>query len=122
MNLRLDVVVSDIVGLTGKKIIAEFVSGQTEGRELAKHRHYNCRKSEGEIAKALQYNGRADYYFAMKQEWKTFLHLQGQIDELDAEINKTLKSIVSKDECKVNLVAKKKAISERIKMLSEEQI
>ena len=69
------------------------------------------------IAKALQYNGRADYYFAMKQEWNTFLHLQGQIDELDAEINKTLKSIVSKDESKVNLVAKKKPIRERIKML-----
>ena len=117
MNLRLDIVVSDIVGLTGKKIIADFVSGETEGKNLAKHRHYNCRKSEEEIAKALQYNGRADYYFAMKQEWNTFLHLQGQIDELDAEINKTLKSIVSKDESKVNLVAKKKPIRERIKML-----
>jgi len=121
MNLRLDVVVSDIVGLTGRKIITEFVSGETQGKKLAKHRHYNCRKSEEEIARALQYNGRADYYFAMKQEWKTFLHLQGQIDELDAEIKKTLRGIVSKGESNVNLVAKKKPTRERIKMLLEEQ-
>ena len=50
------------------------------------------------------------------------MHLQGQIDELDAEIKKTLEKIVSEDESKVNLVAKKKPTSERIKMLSEEQI
>lgn len=121
MNLRLDIVVSDIVGLTGRKIISEFVSGETEGKELAKHRHYNCRKSEEEIAKALQYNGRSDYYFALKQEWNTFIHLQGQIDELDAEIKKTLNDIVSKDESKANLVAKKKPTRERIKMRLEEQ-
>ena len=91
MNLRLDVVVNDIVGLTGKEIITAFISGETSGTELAKHRHYNCRKSESEIAKALQYNGREDYFFALKQEWKTYLHLQKQIDETDKEINRLLK-------------------------------
>jgi hypothetical protein len=51
MNLRLDVVVKDIVGLTGLRIINEICSGQTSGEQLAKLRHGNCRKSEEEIAK-----------------------------------------------------------------------
>ena len=47
--MRLDVVVKDIVGLTGKKIITDFISGQTNGKELAKHRHYNIRKNKNAI-------------------------------------------------------------------------
>ncbi len=116
MNLRLDVVVNDIVGLTGTKIISAFIAGETNGAELAKYRHYNCRKPESEIAKALQYNGRTDYLFALKQEWKTYLHLQKQIDETDKEINRLLKRIIKNDEKKKVHKVKKKTISERTKM------
>ena len=108
MNLRLDVVVNDIVGLTGQKIIKDFISGEKSGIELAKHRHYNIQKSEEEISKALQYNGREDYYFALKQEWKTYLHLQKQIDETDKEIKKLLKKIIRNDENKKKHTVKKK--------------
>lgn len=108
MNLRLDVVVNDIVRLTGQKIISAFIAGEKSGIELAKHRHYNIRKSEEEIAKALQYNGREDYYFALKQEWKTYLHLQKQIEETDMEIKKILKEIIRNDENKRHQTVKKK--------------
>lgn len=117
MNLRLDVVVNDIVGLTGKQIISAFIAGEKSGKELSKYRHFNCRKPEHEIEKALQYNGREDYFFALKQEWKTYLHLQKQIDETDKEIKKLLKSIIKNDEKKKSHTAKKKTLSERTKML-----
>ena len=116
MNLRLDVVVRDIVGLTGKKIISAFIAGEKSGKELAKYRHHNIRKSEEEIAKALQYNGREDYLFALKQEWKTYLHLQKQIEETDKEIEELLKKIIINDEDKKKHTAKKKSINEKIKM------
>jgi len=115
MNLRLDVVVNDIVGLTGTKIISAFIGGEKSGKELAKHRHYNIRKSEEEIAKALQYNGREDYFFALKQEWKTYLHLQKQIDETDKEIKKLLKGIIKNDVKKKNHKVKKKAYKRKNK-------
>jgi transposase len=91
MNMRLDVVVNDVVGLTGTKIISAFIAGETVGKNLAKYRHYNCRKPEEEIAKALQYNGRADYLFALKQEWETYLHIQKQITAVDGQIKNYLK-------------------------------
>lgn len=117
MNLRLDVVVNDIVGLTGKQIISAFIAGEKSGKELSKYRHFNCRKPEEEIERALQYNGREDYFFALKQEWKTYLHLQKQIDETDKEIKKLLKNIIRNDDNKKKQIVKKKSINEKTKML-----
>lgn len=108
MNMRLDVVVKDIVGETGSKIIEAFLAGQKDGKMLAANRHPNCRKSEAEIAKALQYNGRQDYLFAMQQEWSTYLHLQQQIVETDSQINKFINEIIDKDNNKKQHVATKK--------------
>ncbi len=108
MNMRLDVVVKDIVGLTGTKIISDFVNGEKSGKKLAENRHYNCRKSEEEIAKALQYNGREDYYFALQQEWYTYLHLQKQINAVDIQIKKHLTDVIDNDDNKKQHIASKK--------------
>lgn len=75
LNLRLDVVVKDICGLTGLLFIRAICSGEDNPEKLASLRHGNCRKSEEEIAKALQSNGRKDYLFALGQELETHDHL-----------------------------------------------
>ena len=100
LNLRLDVVVNDVCGLTGLKIIRTFCQGETNPEKLASLRHYNCRKSEKEIAKALQSNGREDYMFALKQELETFDYLQNKIGQCDIEIEKMLNKIINNDDNK----------------------
>lgn len=117
MNMRLEIVVRDIVGLTGSAIIGAFVNGEENGEELAKLRHGNCRKSEAEIAKALQYNGRKDYLFALKQEWESYKYIQKQIEQTDNEINSLLKNIVDKSEAKKQHYIEKKSTSAKIKMV-----
>lgn len=116
MNMRLEVVVNDIVGLTGSNIIEAFVNGQENGQELAKLRHGNCRKSEAEIAKALQFNGRKDYLFALKQEWDSYKYIQKQIEQTDLEINNLLKNIVDKNDNKKQHHIEKKSTNEKTKM------
>jgi transposase len=116
MNMRLEVVVNDIVGLTGSSIIDAFVQGEHNGTELAKLRHGNCRKSEAEIAKALQYNGRKDYLFALQQEWDTYKYIQQQIVQTDLEINNLITSFVEKSEEKKQHYIEKKSTSEKTKM------
>jgi hypothetical protein len=116
MNMRLEVVVNDIVGLTGSSIIEAFVKGECDGNELAKLRHGNCRKSEAEIAKALQYNGRKDYLFALKQEWETYQYIQKQINQTDNEINDLLKYIVDKSDDKKQHYIEKKSTSVKTRM------
>lgn len=97
LNLRLDVVVNDVCGLTGLSIIRAICSGESNPEKLASLRHGNCRKSESEIAMALQSNGRSDFLFALQQELDTYDHLQKKIAECDVMIEKKLNEIISND-------------------------
>ena len=100
LNLRLDVVVNDICGLTGLLIIRAICEGETNPQKLASLRHGNCRKSEEDIAKALQSNGRKDFLFALQQELDTYDHLQNKIIECDKMIDKMLNEIIDEDDNK----------------------
>ena len=100
MNFRLDVVVKDICGLTGLLIIRSICEGEVDAAKLASLRHGNCRKSEEEIARALQGNGRRDYLFALQQELETYDHLQNKIEQCDLEIDKMLEQIINSDDNK----------------------
>ena len=115
MNMRLEVVVRDTVGLTGSTIIQAFLNGEHEGQNLAKLRHFNCKKSEEEIAKALQYNGRKDYLFALQQEWNSYQHLQNQKKDTDEQIELLLSSIIENDDHKKQHLIEKKSTNEKIK-------
>ena len=80
LNFRLDVVVKDVCGLTGMKIISEICNGNLDPYSLASHRHYNCKKSEEEIVKALHGNNRKEYLFGLKQEYNTYLFLKANVE------------------------------------------
>ena len=108
LNLRLDVVVKDIVGLTGLAIIEAVCKGEKSPEKLAAFRNGNCKKSEEEIAKALQSNGRKDYLFALKQEYQMYQSLQSAIQECDQELEKLLsEQIYSSDEKRQHYIEKK---------------
>lgn len=100
LNLRLDIVVKDVVGLTGLLIIEAICNGETNAVVLASLRHGNCKKSEEEIAKALQSNGRKDYLFALRQEYTMYKSLQLAIEDCDKEIEKLLSAQISNNDDK----------------------
>ncbi len=108
LNLRLDIVVNDVCGLTGLKIIGAICQGETDPQKLSKLRHHNCRKSEEEIAKALHTNGRKDYLFGLAQELDTYNHFQEKIKECDIEIEKKLDDIIDNDDAKKQHIIDKK--------------
>jgi transposase len=100
LNLRLDVVVKDVTGLTGLSIIDAICKGTTNPKELASLRNGNCKKSEAEIAKALQCNGRKDYLFALNHEYQMYLTFQSKIKECDQEIEVMLNDQINSDDHK----------------------
>jgi len=63
---------------------------------LSNHRHYNCRKSKEEIAKALHGNNREDFLFGLKQECQAYQFFQKQIDACDKQIDKFIKEELRK--------------------------
>ena len=103
LNFRLDVVVKDICGLTGLKIVEDICKGNLDPESLAEHRHFNCRKPKEEIAKALHGNNRKDYLFGLKQEYDCYKFFQDKIKDCDREIEKLVRQIIKTDPKKMQL-------------------
>ncbi|QAA82296.1 IS110 family transposase [Aequorivita sp. H23M31] len=91
LNFRLDVVVKDVCGLTGMKIIEDICKGNLDPLSLAEHRHYNCRKPKEEIASALHGNNRSDYLFGLQQEFEAYKFFQKKIADCDKKIEHFIK-------------------------------
>jgi transposase len=100
LNIRLDIVVRDITGLTGLSIIEAICKGETDAAALAALRNGNCKKSEAEIARALQSNKRPDYLFALQQELHLYKQYQQQMTACDIEIEKAIRQSINTDENK----------------------
>jgi transposase len=97
LNLRLDVVVKDVTGLTGLAIIDAICKGEVSPEKLASFRHGNCKKSEKEIAKALQSNGRKDLLFSLTHEYELYQVFQGKISQCDKQIQSLLNEQIQND-------------------------
>lgn len=87
MNILLHRAVSDITGLTGLAILDAILAGERNPINLAKHRDRRCKKSEQEIAAALQGDWRIEHLFTLKQSLQLWRQLQEAILECDVEIN-----------------------------------
>jgi transposase len=86
MNIQLSLVVTDITGVTGLRILRDIVAGQRDPAHLAQHRDYRCRASEAEIAKALTGNYRAEHLFVLRQNLELFDVYQQQLASCDTAI------------------------------------
>lgn len=108
LNFRLDVVVNDITGQTGISIIEAITKGELDPKKLASKRHYNCRKSEEEIAKALVGNNRKDYIFGLTQEFDRYNFCVSQILECDIKIAELLNNYIDQQADTVDDLPSKK--------------
>ena len=63
MNLRLDIVISDITGKTGMAIIEAILKGERNGSNMAMLADSRVKKSREEIANALQGHWSEEYLF-----------------------------------------------------------
>jgi transposase len=75
MNLQLHLVVSDITGVTGLKILRDIVAGHTDPQQLARHRDHRCRASVAEIVAALTGHYLTEHLFVLRQNLRAVRHL-----------------------------------------------
>jgi transposase len=86
MNLLLDLVVTDITGVTGMKIIKSILAGERDPKVLSKHRDVHCKHSAETIAKSLVGNFREEHLFSLRQAVDLYEIYQVKIDECDRKI------------------------------------
>lgn len=95
MNLQLPLVVSDITGVTGLRILRDIVAGQRDPRRLAEHRDHRCRASKSEIIAALTGNYRPEHLFVLKQNLELFDACQAQLAACDLAIEAHVQTLTA---------------------------
>jgi transposase len=80
-NIKLDSVITDIMGMSGRKMIEALIAGQTDPTKLARLADHRVKASQETLREALRGRVTRHHRFLLR------LHLQ-QIDALDAAIAK----------------------------------
>jgi len=86
MNLQLAVVLDDITGATGLRIIRAVLAGERDPHRLAALRHGKCKHDEATIAAALRGDWREEHLFALGQAVELVEAYQAKIAACDARI------------------------------------
>jgi len=96
MNIKIHVVISDILGKTGMQIIKAIIAGNHDPVALSKYRDPRIKASEQEIIKSLQGIWKDEYLFTLTQAHDTYWFYQQQIRECDHKIQEQLLCQIAK--------------------------
>jgi transposase len=96
MNVKLTEVLSDVLGMTGMAIIKAILAGERDPRRLAQLRDGRCRRTEAEIARALQGNWRQDHLFALQQALELYEFYHKQVRKCDEQIEARLRAFADR--------------------------
>jgi len=90
MNLKLHLVISDLVGVSGMRIIRAILDGKRSPAELAALREPGCRASQEMFVAALTGNYRPEHLLSLKLAVELFEVYQDKIAECDQHIEANL--------------------------------
>lgn len=93
MNVQLSNAVTDITGATGMMILRAIVAGERDPSELAKLRNYRCKKSQEELARALEGTWRDEHLFVLRQSLAVYDQFRAQIVEVDLQLEAMLREL-----------------------------
>lgn len=114
MNLKLTNVLSDIVGLSGQRIISAILEGERNPEALSQLAHGRCKRSKEDIALSLEGTWDADHMFELKQSYELYQIYQEKVTECDREIEKLLRAFAATiDTDKAQLVRCDKTICKK---------
>ena len=89
-NIHLSVVLTNIMGKSGKDIIAKILEGERDGTKLAALAHSRVKADKATIAKALTGHWKTEHLYELKQAWDMYHFYQDQIVDCDQQIEQLL--------------------------------
>lgn len=109
MNVKLHLVLSDIVGVTGLRIIRAILGEDYDPSSLADLREPSCKGSKQAFIDALTGNYRPEHLFALKQAVDLFDFHQKLIAECDVKIEAELATLEKQSSSAPGKLTKKKS-------------
>lgn len=98
MNIQLNIVLSDITGVTGQAILRAIVAGERDPARLAELRNPGCKASLSEITKALTGNWQEAPLFILQQALEFFDYYTAKLADCDAELERQYQAMESRGE------------------------
>jgi hypothetical protein len=90
MNLRLDVAINDIMGVSGRAIIDAILTGEKDPNKLASLTNKRIRKSKEEVAELLHGQYQDELLFELEQNYMLYQCLQKSIESTDKKLEELL--------------------------------
>jgi len=95
MNIRLDVALRDITGVSGMAILEAIVAGERDGATLASLVHFKVKKSKEEIAQALQGQWKSEHLYIVADELQSYKQYQLRMTNCDKQIEILLQQMAA---------------------------
>ena len=118
MNIKVDTVISDILGKSGKAIIEAILSGNHDPKSLAQLADPRCKASRETIEKSLEGTWDKVHLFELKQAYDLYKYIHIQIADCETEMDRLLSDYIEGCDTDMNgykptkkRIAKKNAIS-----------
>lgn len=108
INIRLDTVLRDVMGRSGKDIIEAILKGERNAEVLASLVQPGVKASRAEIISALTGDWREEYIFELRQCYEIYWYYHQKIDECDEVIKKLLTEEIRRKQKEENFVKPEK--------------
>jgi transposase len=108
MNIRLDKVINDIMGKTGRTIISSILEGERNPQVLASLADPRIRRSQSELVSGLQGQWKESQLFILEDCFAAYKRNQERIKMIDSKIEELLKKNIEYEVSESQKITKKK--------------
>ncbi len=93
MNVKIHIVISDILGKTGMKIIEAILDGERDPEKLMKLKDRRIKASDQDIVDSLNGIWNDDFIFLLQQAYDQYFFMQKQVKQCDEKIEEILTNL-----------------------------
>lgn len=124
INIRLDVVLRDVMGRSGKDIIEAILKGERNAAVLASLVQPGVKASKAEIESALSGDWREEYIFELRQCFELYGYYHKKIEGCDERIQQLLQAEIARKQKEESLpvVGKERKIKKKKARKNESRI
>ena len=90
-NIKIDSVISDVMGKSGRAFLKAIVEGESNPEKLAWHSDHRLKAPRKQIVEALRGMATPLHRSTLRRHLQTFDHVQAMVAEIDAEVAALLK-------------------------------
>ncbi|MFT4156031.1 MAG: hypothetical protein QM629_19650, partial [Parafilimonas sp.] len=103
INIRLDAVVRDVMGRSGKDIIEAILKGERDAAVLSSLAQPTVKAPKEQIVAALSGDWREEYIFELRQCYEIYQHYPKKTDECDEVIKQLLTAEIQRKQSEEKL-------------------